>query len=81
MPCQRLTMREVREVLRLKHVCCHSGHQMAALVGVGRYTVAEYPRRAATLIACPQPDWARIYAQLRRPGMTVLLLWEKYRAG
>ena len=38
MPGQRLPMRQVREVLRLKHVCGHSGHQIAAMVGVSRYT-------------------------------------------
>ena len=35
-------MRQVREVLRLRHVCGHSDHQIAAMVGVSRYTVAEY---------------------------------------
>ena len=29
----------------------------------------------------PQPEWARIDAELRRPGVTLLLLWEEYRAG
>ncbi len=108
MPGQRLPMRQVREVLRLKHVCGHSGHQIAAMVGVSRYTGAEYLRRAAVVgitwpvpaalddVALerkvftppftpepgrPQPEWARIYAELRRPGVTLLLLWEEYRAG
>lgn len=27
----------------------------------------------------PQPDWPRIHAELRRPGVTLLLLWEEYR--
>jgi transposase len=101
-------MRQVREVLRLKHVCGHSGHQIAAMIGVSRYTVAEYLRRAAVVgitwpvpaalddVALerklftppftpepgrPQPEWARIHAELRRPGVTLLLLWEEYRAG
>ena len=102
-------MRQVREVLRLKHVCGHSGHQIAAMVGVSRYTVAEYLRRAAVVgitwpvpaalddVALerklftppfttpealrPQPEWARIHAELRKPGVTLLLLWEEYRAG
>jgi len=102
-------MRQVREVLRLKHVCGHSGHQIAAMVGVSRYTVAEYLRRAAVVgitwpvppdlddaalerklftppfasmeALRPQPDWPRIHAELRRPGVTLLLLWEEYRAG
>src|SRR3954470_22111276 len=109
MPAERLPMRQVREVLRLKHVCGRSGHQIAAAIGVSRYTVAEYLRRAAvvgitwpvppelddaalerklftppfasTEALRPQPDWARIHAELRRPGVTLLLLWEEYRAG
>ena len=56
MPGQRLPMRQVREVLRLKHVCGRSGHQIAAMVGVSRYTVAEYLRRAAVVgITWPVP--------------------------
>jgi len=102
-------MRQVREVLRLKHVCGHSGHRIAAAIGISRYTVAEYLRRAAVLgitwpvppelddVALerrlftppfaapeeqrPQPDWARIHAELRRPGVTLSLLWQEYRAG
>ena len=109
MPGQRLPMRQVREVLRLKHVCGHSGHQIAAAIGVSRYTVAEYLRRAAVVgitwpvpaelddaaLECrlftppftpaqalrPQPAWERLHAELRRPGVTLQLLWEEYRAG
>src|SRR4051795_9632944 len=56
MPAERLPMRQVREVLRLKHVCGRSGHQIAAVVGVSRYTVAEYLRRAAVVgITWPVP--------------------------
>jgi transposase len=29
----------------------------------------------------PQPDWVRIHAEMRRAGVTLLLLWEEYRAG
>jgi hypothetical protein len=102
-------MRQVREVLRLKHVCGHSGHQIAIMLGVSRYTVAEYLRRAGVVgitwpvppelddVALerklftpafgggeptrPQPDWSRLHAELRRPGVTLLLVWEEYRAG
>jgi len=109
MPAQRLPMRQVREVLRLKHACGHSGHRIAAAVGVSGYTVAEYLRRAAVVgitwpvppglddaalerklftppftpaeALRPQPAWPRIHAELRRPGVTLLLLWEEYRAG
>jgi hypothetical protein len=56
MPGQRLPMRQVREVLRLKHVCGHSGHPIAPMAGVSRYTVAEYLRRAGVLgITWPVP--------------------------
>ena len=56
MPGQRLPMRQVREVLRLEHVCGHSGHRIAAMVGVSRHTVAEYLRRAAVVgITWPVP--------------------------
>jgi len=103
-------MRQVREVLRLKYACGHSERRIAAALGISRYTVAEYLRRATVIgltwpvppelddaalerklftppgfIAAetlrPQPDWARIHAELRRPGVTLLLLWEEYRAG
>jgi transposase len=109
MPAERLPMRQVREVLRLKHVCGWSGHQIAAAVGVSRYTVAEYLRRAGVVgitwpvppelddaalerklfmppftppeVQRPQPAWAHIHGELRRPGVTLLLLWEEYRGG
>src|SRR3954449_10006955 len=110
MPAERLPMRQVREVLRLKYACGPSERRIAAALGIGRYTVAEYLRRATVIgltwpvppelddaalerklftppgfIAAetlrPQPDWARIHAELRRPGVTLLLLWEEYRAG
>ena len=109
MPAERLPMRQVREVLRLKHVCGHSGHQIATMVGISRYTVAEYLRRAGVVgitwpvpaelddVALerklftppfavagpvrPPPDWPRLHAELRRPGVTLLLVWEEYRAG
>jgi transposase len=109
MPAQRMSMRQVREVLRLKHVAGHSERRIAAAIGISRYTVAEYLRRAmvvgitwpvpaglddsaleARLFSPPfavqesprpQPDWPRLHAELRRPGVTLLLLWEEYRAG
>lgn len=98
-------MRQVREVLRLHHVCGQSGHRIATAVGISRSTVAGSLRRAAVvgitwpvppelddaalerkLVTPPgamraetvrQPDWGRIHAELRRPGVTLLLLWEE----
>jgi transposase len=28
----------------------------------------------------PQPDWAQVHRELKRPGVTMLLLWQEYRA-
>jgi len=28
----------------------------------------------------PEPDWAAVYQELRKPGVTLRLLWEEYRA-
>lgn len=39
-----------------------------------------YPPPAAAKAGRPQPDWAVIYRELRRPGVTLQLLWEEYRA-
>jgi transposase len=108
MPAQRLPMRQVREVLRLKHAAGHSERRIAAAIGISRYTVAEYLRRAAVVgitwpvpaeiddaalearlfglpstspeTLRPQPDWPRLHAELRRPGVTLLLLWTEYRS-
>jgi transposase len=109
MPAERLPMRQVREVLRLKHAAGLSDRRIAASIGISRYTVAEYLRRASVVGITwpvpaelddtalearlfsppfavreplrPQPDWPRIHAELRRPGVTLLLLWEEYCSG
>ena len=49
MPAERLSMRNVREVLRLKHACGASVRTIARSVGVGHTTVAEYLRRTAVI--------------------------------
>ena len=108
MAAERLPMRKVREVLRLKHACGVSERVIARSVGVSRSTVAEYLRRASVIglgwplpaelddatldqrlftppgihggLSPPLPDWGRLQLELRRPGVTLLLLWEEYRA-
>jgi transposase len=108
MPAERLSMRKVREVLRLKYACGASVRTIARSVGVGRTTVAEYLRRTAVIgITWPvpveiddatlerrlftpagsytapnraMPDWNHVHTELRRRGVTLLLLWEEYRA-
>jgi transposase len=109
MPAERLPMRQVREVLRLKHAAGLSERHIAGALRISRSTVSEYLRRAAVVGLTwpvpadlddaalegrlfsppfalpenprPQPDWPRLHAELRRPGVTLLLLWEEYRAG
>jgi len=108
MPAERLPIRKVREVLRLKHACGVSERVIARSLGVSRSTVAEYLRRAAVIGLAwpipedlddaalerrlftppgfhagptqPLPDWSRLHTELRRRGVTLLLLWEEYRA-
>jgi transposase len=35
---------------------------------------------AAILARRPQPDWRAIHRELKRPGVTLQLLWEEHRA-
>lgn len=106
MPRERLSMRKVREVLRLRSQGL-SYRAIAASCGVASGSVCEYiaAARAAHLSwplpedlsdedleqrlfpppppapeARPLPDWGYIAAELRRKGVTLLLLWEEYRS-
>jgi hypothetical protein len=110
MPAERVSMRRVREILRLKFECGASDRAIAVAVAVARSTVQLCLLRAAAaglcwplpptltdqgleavLFASPrgcktgvrhkaEPDWAAIHHELRRPGVTLLLFWEEYRA-
>lgn len=56
MPAERLSMRKVREVLRLKYACGASVRTIARGVGIGHTTVGEYLRRTAVIgITWPVP--------------------------
>jgi transposase len=97
-------MRQLREILRLKHEGLpHRAIARACGVGVG--TVSEYLRRAgkaglawplppdleeavieARLFPRPDPsrerqapDLAWVHQELKKPGVTLQLLWEEYR--
>src|SRR2546422_7470327 len=108
MPAQRLSMRQVREVLRLKWACGLSDRRIAQSLRVSRPTVAEYVRRAqAAGLAWPLPDslddlalerqlfgtatktpvarrptpaWTTGHQELKRKGVTLVLLWQEYKA-
>ena len=72
MPAERLSMRKVREVLRLKYACGASVRTIARAVGIGNTTVGEYLRRAAVIgITWPVPaeiDDAELERRLFAPA-------------
>ena len=108
MPAERLTMRKIRDVLRLAFDHGLSQRQVARSASVGRATVAEYLRRFAEagltwpaaaaldevelerklfppVAALPtgpreEPDWSHVHRELKRPGVTLMLLWQEYKA-
>src|SRR5258708_11544076 len=109
MPGERLSMRKIRELLRLRFTSGLSQRAMARSLGVSQGAVNEYLARArragigwpvpddldderleALLYPPPvstpadlrpQPDWSVIHRELRRPNVTLALLWDEYRAG
>ena len=57
MPAKRLSMRQVKEVLRLKWACGLSDRQIAHSLRISRPTVADYVRRAkAAGLSWPLPE-------------------------
>jgi len=57
MPAERLSMRKVREVLRLRHVLKLSYRKISDATGIGKTQVAEYVRRAeAAELGWPLPE-------------------------
>ena len=108
MPGTKVSMRKVREVLRLKHALGMSERLIAEAVGVGKTAVGEYLRRARVIglgwplpegmdeaeverrlftpagfhdgPTKPLPDCPKVHEELKRRGVTLMLLWEEYRA-
>ena len=109
MPGERLSMRKIRDVLRLRFGQGLSQRAIGVSVGLSTGAVNSYLRRArmaglgwplaeaigdgelearlypqAPDVAArrrPLPDWAAVHRELRRPNVTLSLLWEEYRAG
>lgn len=104
----RLGMRRIHEILRLRFVEGKSLRQIAISVGVSPSTVHDYFSRAvaanlgtwesvstlgeealeqllfkaeslANQKRLLQPNWAELHLELRKPGVTVELLWQEYR--
>src|SRR5215470_13268932 len=109
MPAERVSMRRVREILRLRYECGATERAVARSIGIARSTVAlTLERPAAAKLSWPlparltdrvleamlyasagplhglrrkaEPDWTHVHRELRRPGVTLMLLWEEYRA-
>ena len=106
MPQERLPMRKIRDVLRLKAGGL-SKRKIADSLGISPTAARDCIRRAdhAGLVwpladdmtdsglearlypppgtapqdQRPQPDWAAVHRELKRPGVTLLLVWEEHR--
>ena len=104
----RMSMRKIREVLRLTHELGLSVREVREATGVGKTAVCEYVNRAKVLgITWPippeigdaelerllftpagfhegstksLPDWAKVHEELKRRGVTLMILWEEHRA-
>ena len=108
MTAERLPMRKLREVLRLKYEHQLPQRAIARACGIGNGTVTLYLQRAAAagltwplpdewddaalegrLFQRPAgvagrerhlPDWPTFNQELKKPGVTLMLLWQEYRA-
>jgi transposase len=105
MPQERLPMRKIREVLRLK-AGGFSKRRIAASLGISATAAMECAQRAQRAGLTwplpedlsddaleqrlyppptvkdeqrPLPNWAEIHRELKRPGVTLQLLWSEYR--
>ena len=102
-----ISMRKIKEVLRLKLENRLGDRKIARSCNLGRTTVQEYVSRARagnvtwekaknlseeelenllfpgnppTALNRPSPDWAELHLERKKPGVTLQLLWEEYRA-
>src|SRR3954447_21962155 len=109
MPAERVSMRQIREVLRLRFASKLPQRAIAKSLGLSqgavsvisagpappgvRWPLAEDlddaqlevllfpPPPTVAADQRPMPDWAWVHRELRRPNVTLALLWEEYRAG
>jgi len=106
MPKERLSMRKIREILKLKYERKKSGRAIARSIAVSPSTVTdcllraavagiEWPRdkdlddsalEARMYPATPHsrqpramPDFEYVHREMRRKGVTLMLLWQEYR--
>ena len=106
MPRPYISMRKVRDVLRLRFGEGLSLRQIAASVGLAQSTVGDQVRKAVagglgwplpddmdddalqarlhgapveSKSSRPEPDWPKLHIELRRPHVTLMLLWLEYK--
>lgn len=89
MATERLPMRHIREILRLKWTLHRSHRETARSLGisagavasvVSRATALLYGPRLALTVARPGPDLVGMHTELRRKGVTLELLHLEYLA-
>src|SRR5271154_1649098 len=81
MPAKReLSMRQLRHLLRLHHDGV-SAREIGRRLGVARSTIQDNLKRAVATgrRRRVEPDWAALARELKRPGVTMMILWEEYR--
>lgn len=106
MTAERLSMRKLRELFRLRFEAKLSTRAIAASLNMGNGTVCDYlgraraaklpwplppeldddealaarlfPTEGKAVAERPEPDWAVIHAELKKKGVTKLLLWQEY---
>ena len=106
MPQQRMDIRMIKDILRLKYQGGLSHDRIAQSLSISKGAVAKYLSLAgaasldwastvdldeavlerrlmgggAALSRVVEPDYARVHIELRRKGVTLMLLWAEYRA-
>lgn len=107
MPGERLSMRKIRELLRLRWEHHLPQRAISQSLGLSQGSISDYlsrTRRAGLTWPLPEalddarleallfpplpnvpsdqrpvPDWSAVHRDLRRPNVTLALLWEEYR--
>ncbi len=107
MPGERVSMRKIRDVLRLRFGHCLAQRSIGQSLRLSQGAINEYLKRAhraglgwplpdnlddAQLEALlfppppdlpegqrPVPDWSAVHREMRRPNVTLALLWDEYR--
>ena len=106
MPQQRMDIRMIKDILRLKYQGGLSHDRIAQSLSISKGAVAKYLSLAgaagldwpstvdldeaslerglmgggAAFSRAVEPDYARVHIELRRKGVTLMLLWAEYRA-